>query len=204
MSEERVCKIRQFTVEELYVTVLKAEFVKNEEEGWFKMEQLSHEIRPSGSIILDAVVTELKDSYIRDSAVLADRLGAVSLLTGLTLNEFIIQYRILEAKEYLSKTSLSLPEIAKRCGYDSVSAFGFYFRKQVGIPPSIFRRKYRPTTFIVCFIGGNEWKKKKALATPCKGFTKNVTKDILPNSIIYMMALAMNIVVKLNLLQRYN
>ena len=100
MSEERVCKIRQFTVEELYVTVLKAEFVKNEEEGWFKMEQLSHEIRPSGSIILDAVVTELKDSYIRDSAVLADRLGvdfvklsnAVSLLTGLTLNEFIIQY----------------------------------------------------------------------------------------------------------------
>jgi hypothetical protein len=57
---------------------------------------------------------------------------------------------------------------------------------------------------IVCFIGGNEWKKKKALATPCKGFTKNVTKDILPNSIIYMMALAMNIVVKLNLLQRYN
>lgn len=155
MSEERVCKIRQFTVEELYVTVLKAEFVKNEEEGWFKMEQLSHEIRPSGSVILDAVVTELKDSYIRDSSVLADRLGvdfvklsnAVSLLTGLTLNEFIIQYRILEAKEYLSKTSLSLPEIAKRCGYDSVSAFGFYFRKQVGIPPSGFRRKYRPTNY---------------------------------------------------------
>lgn len=93
MSEEQVCKIRQFTVEELYVTVLKAEFVKNEEEGWFKMEQLSHEIRPSGSIILDAVVAELKDSYIRDSSVLADRLGvdfvklsnAVSLLTGLTL-----------------------------------------------------------------------------------------------------------------------
>ncbi len=155
MDEKRVCKIRQFTVEELYVTVLKAEFVKNEEEGWFKMEQLSREVRPSGSLILDAVVAELKDSYVRDNRELADRIGvdsvklghAVSLLTGLALNEFITRYRILEAKEYLSKTSLSLPEIAKRCGYDSVSAFGFYFRKQVGMPPSGFRRKYRPTNY---------------------------------------------------------
>lgn len=155
MGEERVCKIRQFTVEELYVTVLKAELVKNEAEGWFKMEQRSREIRPSGSVILDAVVGELKDSYTRDSSVLADRLGvdfvklsnAVSLLTGLTLNEFVIRYRILEAKEYLSKTSLPLPEIARRGGYDSVSAFGFYFRKQVGMPPSGFRRKYRPTNY---------------------------------------------------------
>lgn len=106
MDEKRVCKIRQFTVEELYVTVLKAEFVKNEEEGWFKMEQLSREVRPSGSLILDAVVAELKDSYVRDNRELADRIGvdsvklghAVSLLTGLALNEFITRYRILEAK----------------------------------------------------------------------------------------------------------
>ena len=75
MDEKRVCKIRQFTVEELYVTVLKAEFVKNEEEGWFKMEQLSREVRPSGSLILDAVVAELKDSYVRDNRELADRRG---------------------------------------------------------------------------------------------------------------------------------
>ena len=136
MDEKRVCKIRQFTVEELYVTVLKAEFVKNEEEGWFKMEQLSREVRPSGSLILDAVVAELKDSYVRDNRELADRIGvdsvklghAVSLLTGLALNEFITRYRILEAKEYLSKTSLPLPEIAKRCGYDSVY-------KEMGVNP---------------------------------------------------------------------
>lgn len=50
--------IPQISIDEVYISVLKAKLVKNEE-GWSKMMPIDHAVRPSGSIIVDALVTLL-------------------------------------------------------------------------------------------------------------------------------------------------
>ena len=52
--------IPQISIDEVYISVLKAKLVKNEE-GWSKMIPIDHAVRPSGSIIMDALVRLLNE-----------------------------------------------------------------------------------------------------------------------------------------------
>ena len=47
--------IPQISIDEVYISVLKAKLVTNEE-GWSKMMPVNHDVRPSGSMIMDALV----------------------------------------------------------------------------------------------------------------------------------------------------
>ncbi|HEX2972081.1 MAG TPA: substrate-binding domain-containing protein [Tepidisphaeraceae bacterium] len=48
--------------------------------------------------------------------------------------------RLTRARELLADTTLSLTEVALRCGYDHLSSFSAAFSDYVGVPPSQFRR----------------------------------------------------------------
>jgi len=83
-------------------------------------------------------------------AAMAERSGLTerSLLrrfrraTGLTPVEYVQRLRIEEAKQLLETTKLPIDEIAAEIGYSEPSSFRSAFRKNVGQPASVYRRRW--------------------------------------------------------------
>ncbi len=59
--------------------------------------------------------------------------------TGKSLHNYIITYRLKIAKELLVGTDYRIDEIARMSGFDSVSYFTQYFKREFGEPPLRFR-----------------------------------------------------------------
>ena len=60
--------------------------------------------------------------------------------TSLTVMEYITERRINSAKRLLLYTSMSITEIAGKCGYASASYFAQSFKRYVGVSPVAFRK----------------------------------------------------------------
>ncbi len=60
--------------------------------------------------------------------------------TGMALNQFIIKERIALAQRMLRNTSLSLNEIADKCGFDTLYYFSRMYKQKMGYKPSDERR----------------------------------------------------------------
>ncbi len=59
--------------------------------------------------------------------------------TGITLNQYITEYRLMRAKDLLSDPRNRIGEIAGRVGYSDSNYFSKIFRKSFGLSPSEFR-----------------------------------------------------------------
>jgi two-component system response regulator YesN len=59
--------------------------------------------------------------------------------TGDTINNYLTEYRLNKAKQYLRETLLTAAEISAKVGYRDNSYFGRIFRKHVGMTPSEYR-----------------------------------------------------------------
>ena len=62
---------------------------------------------------------------------------------GITLHAYIVRRRVEEARKLLSSTSLSVSDIAARCGFCGESYFAESFRRVTGMSPTEFRGKNR-------------------------------------------------------------
>lgn len=82
---------------------------------------------------------------------LADQVGMSSRLLSSIMNryfnrnffEFINQYRIEEAKRLLRRNGTSVLDVLYAAGFNSKSTFNMLFKKNVGMPPSDYRKKIR-------------------------------------------------------------
>lgn len=63
--------------------------------------------------------------------------------TGQSPAEYIQTLRIEEAKQLLETTAAPIDDIAEEVGYSEPSSFRAAFRRNVGISPSVYRRKWR-------------------------------------------------------------
>jgi chromate reductase, NAD(P)H dehydrogenase (quinone) len=61
--------------------------------------------------------------------------------TGKTPHQYLTERRIEQAKRILQEEKTSLIDTAARCGFSNQSHMTRVFREQVGVPPSVFRRK---------------------------------------------------------------
>lgn len=101
--------------------------------------------------ILAAVINALNETTILEAQSLADSLsvtdrklsGAVELLTGLPLRQFINEWRFMQSQQLLLNTDLSYVEIAARCGYIDESSLILIYEKRLKTTPHIFRTGYR-------------------------------------------------------------
>lgn len=59
---------------------------------------------------------------------------------GQSPTEFVNDLRVRNATALLATTHLELPEIADRCGFESLSYFHRQFRRRTGMPPLAYRR----------------------------------------------------------------
>lgn len=72
------------------------------------------------------------------------QLNAITKVTlGKTCSELINEYIILESKRYLLATSNQVNQIAWQLGYEDVSYFIRFFKKQTGYSPEAFRHNFR-------------------------------------------------------------
>lgn len=58
-------------------------------------------------------------------------------------NEFINKYRLKEAKKLLRTTSLKIEAVAFDSGFNSLSTFNAFFKKEIGLTPSVYRKQNR-------------------------------------------------------------
>lgn len=63
--------------------------------------------------------------------------------TGVTLHQYLINYRIFVAKQMLINTELPLAEIAEKTGFESGAYFSNCFKKATGLAPSEFRCRHQ-------------------------------------------------------------
>ena len=61
---------------------------------------------------------------------------------GLAPHQYVMQQRLMRAKELLQKSELSLTQVALQCGFSSSSHFSNHFKRAIGFSPS----KYRSNT----------------------------------------------------------
>jgi len=61
--------------------------------------------------------------------------------TGTTPKQYILNLRLEYAKEQLRNPRIALKDIATKCGYDLYSQFSLFFKKNVGISPSDYRKR---------------------------------------------------------------
>lgn len=60
--------------------------------------------------------------------------------TGLPPNEYLIRLRIRKSRELLTRTDLSIAEIAERTGFSDAAFFSRTFKRLVGVPPNGSRK----------------------------------------------------------------
>ena len=65
----------------------------------------------------------------------------IKAITGCKTTEYIHELRIAKAKELLDTTSMSIGEIALKCGIEDVGYFSTLFRKAVGMTPTAYRNR---------------------------------------------------------------
>ena len=62
--------------------------------------------------------------------------------TGKTVNKYITEYRIMQAKELLKDSNIKMNDIALKVGYKDGNYFAKIFKKETGYTPSEYRRKF--------------------------------------------------------------
>lgn len=67
----------------------------------------------------------------------------VKKCSGKSALDWINQYVVLEAKNLIANTDLTIQEIAYKLNFPSQSAFGKYFRSQAGLSPRQYRQQSR-------------------------------------------------------------
>lgn len=64
--------------------------------------------------------------------------------TGMTVTEYILSRRIVQAKEWLLTTDGSIEHIAGCCGFESTSYFYKTFRRLTNMTPTAYKKAHRP------------------------------------------------------------
>lgn len=63
-------------------------------------------------------------------------------VAGITVSEYITEYRIIKAKDYLINTDFSVEIISQTVGYTNISSFSRAFKLKTGCSPLQYRKKH--------------------------------------------------------------
>ena len=68
--------------------------------------------------------------------------------TGCTITEYILDKKADHASHLLADTDLTIEEIARKVGFDTVAGFSTSFKKRMGLSPSEYRKRIEFNCFI--------------------------------------------------------
>ena len=103
--------------------------------------------------ILDHLGEDLTVAALAAHATMSERsfTRRFSEQTGQTPAKFVEQARVRAARRKLEETALPIETIAARCGFGSSETMRRSFMRQLGIPPSSYRDRFRSAS-------GNAWR----------------------------------------------
>lgn len=82
--------------------------------------------------------------YARENNLNYSRfIDSFTKITGLAPRQYIINIRISKAKDLLGNEAFSVGDVSQLVGYENALYFSRVFHKQVGMPPSEYRRQVR-------------------------------------------------------------
>ena len=61
---------------------------------------------------------------------------------GRSVASEIARHRVAEVKRMLVQTNLSITEISASCGFSCVAQLSRFFKREVGVPPSVWRERW--------------------------------------------------------------
>ena len=70
-------------------------------------------------------------------------LHAFKKIHGMPIMRYLLNRRILAAKEYLEHSAMPIYDVAKQCGFHDISNFGRTFKKETGYSPRQYRKQFR-------------------------------------------------------------
>ncbi|MFH0348146.1 helix-turn-helix domain-containing protein [Bacillus vallismortis] len=104
--------------------------------------------------LAERVMAMIHEQYMADLSLesCADALGmnsytlskAFKQVTGINFIDYVTQIRIEKAKELLVNTNKKILDVSEEVGYRH-NYFNRIFKKQVGVPPGVFRQMYQET-----------------------------------------------------------
>ena len=115
-------------------------------------------VETSDENALPARMVEELDNYIRENVsdeISNTEIGAIfgyhpfyvsrmlKERKGMTLRQYIIAYRLKQAKRLLELSDKSAAEIAAECGFTDASYFAKTFKSAFGITPKEYRNKFK-------------------------------------------------------------
>lgn len=86
-------------------------------------------------------IEELAKQVGQSRSVLAERFA---YLVGTPPLHYLAKWRMQIASEFLSRGNANVASVAGEIGYESEAAFSRAFKKIMGVPPSVWRRRARP------------------------------------------------------------
>lgn len=66
-------------------------------------------------------------------------------ISGVTVSDYLTEYRISQAKELLINSDLSVEMISQKAGYKNISSFSRIFKQKTAYSPLQYRKKYAAT-----------------------------------------------------------
>ncbi len=93
----------------------------------------------------DFYADEIGISMKRLNQILKEKLN-------LTAKQIIQQRQITEAKRSLVRSEITTKELAFKLGFDSISSFSRFFKKHIGVSPSVFRQQQFMISLILALI----------------------------------------------------
>jgi len=111
------------------------------------VEELFYAKEPFGEVIIDSVLDAVRKTRTQRSSDIALLLdvdhhqlnAAFKLLTGMNLSTLIVEWRMMQAKDLLDDKSLSVKEVAHRCGFKQQKNLILAFRQRWGTTPYAYR-----------------------------------------------------------------
>ena len=64
---------------------------------------------------------------------------------GVSFKEYVLDYRMKQAKEQIERTNRSMRDISSRVGYEDYFQFSKIFKKVLGVSPTEYRAELRRT-----------------------------------------------------------
>lgn len=61
---------------------------------------------------------------------------------SLTFREFLIRHRVMQARELLHNSQITITDVAQLTGFTDTSSFARLFRRYIGMAPSFYQKKY--------------------------------------------------------------
>ncbi|WP_405606943.1 helix-turn-helix domain-containing protein [Polaribacter sp. Asnod1-A03] len=144
LKEEYQNKKSSYIMFKTLLKVLLLYLIRFQNDGFLKQDLNQKRVFQFLELMETSFLTEITtEFYAEQIGISSKRLNQIlKEKLNLTAKQIIQQRQITEAKRKLIKGEITTKELAFYLGFDSLSSFSRFFKKNVGVSPSVFKKEH--------------------------------------------------------------